>query len=222
MMTELRRLWYLLDTNDIHIRPRYIRSPANVWADTLSRELDTEDWQLNPRLFEHLQERWGPHTIDQFASMLNTQLSRFNARWRDSECEDVDSLRLPDAAWRRENNYNNPPWTALPALAAKLDQAQAPATVIAPYWPNRTWYHALRRLATTTLHFPTSRDLFFPGRLGKRAGVGPPAWSILVFRLTPPHGSTPVPPYGASHLPKPQPNGGPRPQFPHGSPSHFA
>jgi hypothetical protein len=25
MMTELRRLWYLLDTNDIHIRPRYIR-----------------------------------------------------------------------------------------------------------------------------------------------------------------------------------------------------
>jgi hypothetical protein len=40
MMTELRRLWYLLDTNDIHIRPRYIRSAGNVWADTLSRELD--------------------------------------------------------------------------------------------------------------------------------------------------------------------------------------
>jgi hypothetical protein len=30
MMTELRRLWFLLGTNDIHIRPRYIRSPANV------------------------------------------------------------------------------------------------------------------------------------------------------------------------------------------------
>jgi hypothetical protein len=25
MMTELRRLWYLLDTNDVNIRPRYIR-----------------------------------------------------------------------------------------------------------------------------------------------------------------------------------------------------
>jgi hypothetical protein len=46
MMSELRRLWFLLDTNDIHIRPRYICSAANVWADTLSRELDTEDWQL--------------------------------------------------------------------------------------------------------------------------------------------------------------------------------
>jgi hypothetical protein len=43
MTTELRRLWYLLDTNDIHIRPRYIRSAANVWADALSREVDTEN-----------------------------------------------------------------------------------------------------------------------------------------------------------------------------------
>ena len=80
MMEELRRLWYLLDTNDIHIRARYIRSAANVWADTLSRELDTEDWQLNPQIFEHLQRRWGPHTVDRFASMLNAQLPRFNAR----------------------------------------------------------------------------------------------------------------------------------------------
>jgi hypothetical protein len=172
MMAELRRLWFLLDTNDILIRPRYIRPAANVWADTLSRELDTEDWQLNPRLFIHLHERWGPHTIDRFASMLNTQLPRFNARWRDPQCEDIDCLRLPDAAWRRENNYCNPPWTALPALAAKLDQSQAPATVIAPYWPNKTWYHALSRLATAALHFPASRDMFFPGRLGKlRLGI---------------------------------------------------
>jgi hypothetical protein len=37
MMTELRRLWYLLDTIDIHIRPCYIRSAANIWADTLTQ-----------------------------------------------------------------------------------------------------------------------------------------------------------------------------------------
>jgi hypothetical protein len=139
MMTELRRLWFLLDTNDIHIRPRYIRSAANVWADTLSRELDTEDWQLNPRIFEHLQHRWGPLAIDRFASILNAQLPRFNARWRDPLCEDVDCLHLSDTAWRRENNYCNLPWSALPALAAKLAQSQAAATVVAPYWPNKTW-----------------------------------------------------------------------------------
>jgi hypothetical protein len=41
MMTEMRRLWYLLDSNNIHIRPRYIRSAANIWADTMSCALDT-------------------------------------------------------------------------------------------------------------------------------------------------------------------------------------
>jgi hypothetical protein len=33
MMNELRKLWELIDTNNISIRARYIRSAANVWAD---------------------------------------------------------------------------------------------------------------------------------------------------------------------------------------------
>jgi hypothetical protein len=67
MMTELRRLWHLLDVNDINIRPRYIRSAANIWVDSMSRELDRDDWQLNPRIFNYLQTTWGPHSIDRFA-----------------------------------------------------------------------------------------------------------------------------------------------------------
>jgi hypothetical protein len=123
--------------------------------------------------------------------MLNAQLPRINARWRDPKCEDVDCPHLPDAAWQRENNYCNPPWSTLPALAPKLAQSQAAAKVVAPYWPNKTWYHAFARLADTTLHFPAARDLFFPRRLGTREGVGPPAWSIVAFRLSPPPGLSP-------------------------------
>jgi hypothetical protein len=44
MMIELRRLWYLLDTNNIHIRPRYIRFAANTWANKLNRHLYSDDW----------------------------------------------------------------------------------------------------------------------------------------------------------------------------------
>jgi hypothetical protein len=43
MMTELLRLCYLPDVNDIRICPRYIRSAANISADSLSRELDRDD-----------------------------------------------------------------------------------------------------------------------------------------------------------------------------------
>jgi hypothetical protein len=90
MITELRRLWFLLDTNDIHIRSRYIRSTANVLADTLSRKLDTE--AAKPTHFQH---RWGLHTIDRFASMLNAQLPRFNAR---SQRPPMRGHRLPPPA----------------------------------------------------------------------------------------------------------------------------
>jgi hypothetical protein len=69
MISQLRRMWYLLDTNDIHNRPRYIRSGANIWADdSLSRELNNDDIQLNPRVVANLKRTWGPHSVDRFAS----------------------------------------------------------------------------------------------------------------------------------------------------------
>jgi hypothetical protein len=43
MMEELRRVWCLLDTNNINLRARYIKPAANVWADKLSRHLDSDD-----------------------------------------------------------------------------------------------------------------------------------------------------------------------------------
>jgi hypothetical protein len=43
MMSKLKKLFLLKDENEIHIRTRYIRSAANIWADKLSRETDTSD-----------------------------------------------------------------------------------------------------------------------------------------------------------------------------------
>jgi hypothetical protein len=112
MMVELRKLWYLLDTHGIHIRPhQYIRSAANVWADALlSKELDTSDWKSNPRIFKYIDKLWGPHTIDRFASMENTMLPRYNSRWLDPETSGVECLHFPDSNWQKENNWANPPW----------------------------------------------------------------------------------------------------------------
>jgi hypothetical protein len=80
MMDELRKLWELIDTNNISIRARYIQSAANVWADRLSREMDKDDKQLNPRIFIYLDSLWGPHSIDMFATQGNSQLPRYNSR----------------------------------------------------------------------------------------------------------------------------------------------
>jgi hypothetical protein len=124
-MDELRRLWCLLDTNIINIMARYIRSAAIVWADKLSRHLDSDDWRLHPVLFAELDARFGKHSIDRFASALNTPLPRYNAGSKDPTCKAVDALHLPDNDWRKETNWCNPPWPLLPNLVQKLRQSGA-------------------------------------------------------------------------------------------------
>lgn len=183
MMTELRKLWHLLDAHGISIRPRYIASAANIWADRLSRELDTEDWQLNPRIFRYLDSRWGPHTVDRFASMTNTLLPRYNSRWLDPNTEAVDCLHLPDLNWTAERNWCNPPWSLLEDLVLKLRQSGAAATVIAPTWPGKPWHQSLLDLASEYLVYPPSADIFSPGRSLKPGTVGPPRWSVSAFRI---------------------------------------
>eukprot|EP00873_Tetraselmis_striata_P018336 jgi/Tetstr1/438600/TSEL_027151.t1 len=97
--------------------------------------------------------------------------------------EAVDSLAQSDATWRAEVNWCNPPWQLLDDLVLKLQQSGAAATVVAPVWHGRPWLQQLHEMATEVLHYPPSRDLFFPGLLGRRAGVGPPPWSVMLFRL---------------------------------------
>ena len=183
MMEELRRLWFLLDTNGIALRARYIRSAANVWADRLSRHLDSDDWQLDPLLFAELDSRFGPHSIDRFASALNTLLPRYNAGWLDPTCEAVDSLHLPDEAWRRENNWCNAPWPLLPNLVLKLRQSGAAATVVAPRWVGKPWHQALTEMAAEEVVLEPRAGLFRPGRRAGRGMVGRPHWQVSVFRV---------------------------------------
>ena len=185
MMNELRKLWYLLDTNDILLRSKYIRSAANIWADNLSRESDSSDWQLNPRVFTLLDTRWGPHTVDRFASATNRQLPRYNSRWLDPDTEAVDSLRLPNTSWASEHNWCNPPWDLLDDLVLKLRSSGASATVVAPHWPGRPWFQQLAEISTEAVTYPPSYDLFFPGQRGSRVGVGLAGWSVVAFRVPP-------------------------------------
>jgi hypothetical protein len=135
MMCELRKLFLLIDSYDIKIRTLYICSAANVLADNLSRITDNSVWQLAPRKFKLFDKRWGPHSIDRLASISNKHVHCYNAKWRDGTTEAVDSLHRPDAEWRREINWCNPPWELIDDLAAKLWTSGAAATIIAPYWP---------------------------------------------------------------------------------------
>ena len=92
MMAELRKLFWVLDVNDISLRTRHIRSAANVWADQLSRRWDNGDWRLSRTEFLELDRRYGPHNYDRFATTLNRQVQRFDAAFHMPEVSAIDTL----------------------------------------------------------------------------------------------------------------------------------
>ena len=60
---------------------QWIPRSLNERADLLSRFVDKDDWRVNPSMFRLVDAKWGPHTIDHFASYYNAQLPRFNSKF---------------------------------------------------------------------------------------------------------------------------------------------
>lgn len=128
LIEKLPKLWYLIDVHDVRLRVRYIRSPANAWADMLSRVVDDSDWVFNSRIFRYVDRLCIRQTVDRFATMLeNAQVTRYNYRWWGPHAETVDSLSLPDDTWRCEVNLCNPPLASWTFSSSKCDsRAQHP------------------------------------------------------------------------------------------------
>ena len=80
MVPELTNIFLLADEHYISLMTKCIRIAANVWADRLNREADNADWQLATRIFRYYDKKWGPHSIDRFASFANKQPPRYNAK----------------------------------------------------------------------------------------------------------------------------------------------
>ena len=167
LMGLIRRLWWLLDTHDISLHPVYIRSAANVWADALSRQVDPADWSLSSAAFHLLESRWGPHTVDCFASENTALLPRFFSAWASPTSSGVDAFAQP--GWASENNLCVPPTECLDQLAHLLETNGAAATVVVPNWPAQSWYQLFQELSSERLVLP-------PGS----AALG---WELVAFRL---------------------------------------
>lgn len=168
LMGLIRRLWWLLDTHDISLHPVYIRSAANVWADALSRQVDPADWSLSSAAFHLLESRWGPHTVDCFASENTALLPRFFSAWASPTSSGVDAFAQP--GWASENNLCVPPTECLDQLAHLLETNGAAATVVVPNWPAQSWYQLFQELSSERLVLP-------PGS----AALG---WELVAFRMS--------------------------------------
>ena len=145
LMHLLRRVHYLIDSLGVSLTVKYIASEENSQADALSRGSPFDELILRPAAFADLEARFGPHTIDRYASRLNAQLPRYNTL--------LPALGSAGAAaltqdWGGENNYVFPPATELPRIAQLLwERPSVKATIVAPYWPAQAWFQQLTELS---------------------------------------------------------------------------
>ena len=54
--------------NNINLFPEWVPRSENESADWISKDLDKDDYMLNPKIFAAADILWGPHTVDRFSS----------------------------------------------------------------------------------------------------------------------------------------------------------
>lgn len=176
-----KAIWAEAYSMDIHLSGKHLAGVLNVAADRLSRLDGPYDWTLNRRVFQYLDQIWGPHTIDRFAALDNTQLPVYNSYYHDPATAGVDALAQQD--WGEHINCVNPPFRLIPKILQIIIQQRATATLIAPWWPAQPWFRTLQDLAVEPpIRLCNHRGIFV------KPGVTPEPcknkrWAIYAWKL---------------------------------------
>ena len=177
----------------VSIEPEWLPRELNQRADELSRIVDPDDWSLNRNIFLNLNRRFGPHTVDRFASHYNTQLPRFNSRFWNPGCEAADCFTQN---WASENNWVCPPVCMVLNAVKLMKECKATGTVIVPEWPSAAFWPTLsptlgvfKTFLISHVILPNIPNLCTPGRgqctsykPGKRLFQGSLPFKLIAMR----------------------------------------
>ena len=128
---------------------------------------DRWDWQLHPRMFQRIRQKWGPFAVDLFASRLTHQLPAYFS-WRpDSQPAATDAFLQ---VWPSKISYANPPWGLILRVLSENSHQQAEVMIVAPVWKSQSWYPVLLSLLFDFPHLITSP----PDQLLSQESLSPP------------------------------------------------
>lgn len=138
-----RDLWSMCYRAHILLVAVHRPGKVNVRADRLSRwKHDHTDIRLSKAAFEIVDCRYGPHSVDLFATRDNRLLPRYVSWHPDPSAVAVDAFLFP---LKGENPYCFPPVTCIPRLLREVLRQQVTVTLIAPDW-QAAWRPDLDRL----------------------------------------------------------------------------
>ena len=104
--------------NNINLFPEWVpRSENSESADWISKDLDKDDYMLNPNIFAAADILCDPHTVDCFSSFKTRQVPRFCSRWLNPCMEVLDAFSVKCSG---ENNWLFPPPYLFPKVLRHL------------------------------------------------------------------------------------------------------
>jgi hypothetical protein len=142
--------------------------------------VDEDDRRTPPALWEEIQRRWGPHTVDVAANAENALLPRFYDRAR-------DGLRQ---CWDGENAFGNIPFSNIrPWLEKAWDSNALGVTLLLPanrtdqpFWAELVEPYRDRPGSRLMTHFPRGRPRFLSGSMKNSSS---PKFGIVLLRWGP-------------------------------------
>jgi len=126
---------------ELHPTPQWIPREQNLLADELSRGPDQDDWSLIQDHFDALDELWGPHTVDRFASSTNSKCSRLKSKLHNIGSEATDAFTQD---WSMDNNWFCPPVGLIAKVLHQCRAQNARGTLIVPCWPSSYFWSLIK------------------------------------------------------------------------------
>ena len=145
------------------LQVKHIPGERNALADLLSRKgkvIHTE-WTLKQSVVDAIFGAWGKPNLDLFATRLNNRLPVWVSPMADPQAVGVDALSM---SWKGMFAYAFPPFAILGKVLEKaLKDHPCELILVAPKWPNQSWYaRLLDLLVDFPLRLPLREDLFQP------------------------------------------------------------
>jgi len=190
LMDEYRLLRAVLVDLKVELRHEHMASALNVWADRLSREVDSTDWSLAPAAYRRLDAQYGPHSVDLFATELNTRCVRFYSKDLTPGALGANSLHF---CWARENAWANPPFNLMGAVIDKVIRERATATLVAPVWRAQPWWARAVETCSEWQLLPPAEGVYRAPPAPAAWPTASPFWRTAVFRFCGTPVSVPTP-----------------------------
>ena len=166
----------------------------NSLADEVSKLIIPDDWRLQQALFPQLEQPWGWHLADLFASNANNQCAFFySMQW----CRGSAGVNAFAFHWGFGPILIQCPYRLLGRVWRKLRNDGAIATVLVPLWQLSTWWGLL---APNGVYFfekvidwvwlsRGERNLFVSSSSPGGKDVVLPDWSVMAIRVYFPSGA---------------------------------